>query len=75
MAAEENVLVRLVTARLRELRQANRLTATAVAERVGLPPQNIRRIETGQNVTLKTLARIANALGYDVKVTFVRRRD
>lgn len=71
---EEKVLVRQVTARLRELRRTHGLTSVTVAERLGIPAQNIRRIEYGQNVTLKTLARVAAALGYEVRVTFVPAR-
>lgn len=64
-----------MTARLRDLRLAQGLTTVVVGERLEVPAQNIRRIEAGQNLTLKTLARTAAALGYEVAVTFVQRSD
>lgn len=73
--AEDVAFVRSVTAKLRELRKTDGLTSEQLADRLQIPAQNVRRIERGQNVTLKTLARLAAALGYDVRITFVRRRD
>jgi transcriptional regulator with XRE-family HTH domain len=72
--AEKDAFVRYVTAKLRELRKANGVTGEQLAERLGIAVQNLRRIEAGQNITLATLARVAKALGFQVKVTFVRLR-
>ena len=71
----ESAVVERVAASIRRLRKARGMTGEGLAEAVGIAPQNLRRIEAGQqNLTLRTLARIADALGLDVRVTFVRRR-
>lgn len=75
VADREVALVENVTARIRRLRRAQGLTGEQLAERLGIAAQNLRRLERGQNITLRTLARVADALGFDVRVTFVRRRS
>lgn len=71
----ESAVVERVAASIRRLRKARGMTGEGLAEALGIAPQNLRRIEAGQqNLTLRTLARIADALGLDVRVTFVRRR-
>lgn len=53
-----------VGARLKQLRQARRLTQEALAERAGLSYKFIGEVERGRgNPTLTTLAALANALG------------
>lgn len=75
MAEDPKTFVRYVARRLRQLRKSNGVTGEKLAELLGVPAQNVRRIEAGgQNITVKTLARIAGALGYGVKITFVRRK-
>jgi transcriptional regulator with XRE-family HTH domain len=69
-----DAFVKSFTTKLRELRKANGVTGEQLAERLEVPVQNLRRIEAGQNVTLKTIARIALALGCQVRITFVRLR-
>jgi transcriptional regulator with XRE-family HTH domain len=73
-ARKPRSLARTVTAKLRELRKRDGVTGEALAERLGIAVQNLRRIEAGQNLTLATLERIAKALGFGVKVTFVRSK-
>jgi transcriptional regulator with XRE-family HTH domain len=47
-----------------ELRERAGLTQAEVAERIGTTVSNYQRIEHGlQNVTLETMARVANAIG------------
>ena len=41
-----------------------------MAERLGTATQNVRRIEAGQNITLRTLVRFAQAIGVTVDVVF-----
>ena len=74
MPQRPDAFVKSVTTKLRELRKANGVTGEQLAEKLEIPVQNLRRIEAGQNVTLKTLARIATALGFQVRVSFVRIR-
>ena len=74
MAETPNTFVKNVTTKLRELRKADGVTGEQLAERLGIAVQNLRRVEAGQNITLKTLARIAEALGFKVKVSFTRSR-
>ena len=45
------------------MRKSKGLTQEGVAERLRMAMKNYQRIEYGQNITLKTLARVANALG------------
>lgn len=74
-ADPETALVERVAASIRRLRKARGITGEQLAEKLGIAPQNLRRIEAGQNLTLRTLAKIADALDLDVRVTFVRRRN
>lgn len=73
MTEDQDALAETVTTKLRELRKKSGVTGEELAERLGIPVQNVRRIEAGQNVTLKTLERIARALGYEVTIRFVKR--
>lgn len=60
-------LVHDVGARIAELRKAAGLTQAAFAEALGASVQYASRIELGQeNLTLHSLARIANVLGVRV---------
>jgi transcriptional regulator with XRE-family HTH domain len=52
-----------VAARIAELRAAANLTQAQIAERLGMTLTNYQRIEHGLNITIKTLARIAFAVG------------
>jgi transcriptional regulator with XRE-family HTH domain len=55
--------VRTVTERIAATRRARGVTQEAAAERYGTALKNWQRIEAGQNLTLATLARVANVLG------------
>jgi transcriptional regulator with XRE-family HTH domain len=56
-------LVQTVGQRIKALRQARGLTQDAVAEALGIASKNVQRLEAGrQNLTLKTLAHIADVL-------------
>lgn len=56
-------LVQVVARRIKALRQARGLTQDAVAEALGIASKNVQRLEGGrQNLTLKTLAHIADVL-------------
>jgi transcriptional regulator with XRE-family HTH domain len=56
-------LVELVARRIKALRQARGLTQDAVAEALGIAVKNVQRLEAGrQNMTLKTLAHVADVL-------------
>jgi transcriptional regulator with XRE-family HTH domain len=58
-----DVFVRQVTKRVASARRAKGLTQEDVAERLRLALKNYQRIEYGQNITLKTLFRLARVLG------------
>jgi transcriptional regulator with XRE-family HTH domain len=58
-----DAFVRQVTRRIAAERRARAMTQETVAERLGMAMKNYQRIEYGQNLTLKMLARVANALG------------
>jgi transcriptional regulator with XRE-family HTH domain len=59
-----------ITRALAELRKERGITTEEVAERLGTAVQNVRRIEAGQNITLGTLVRFAQAIGVTVDVVF-----
>lgn len=54
-----------VTRRISEIRREKGITQEELASRLGTATRNVQRIEAGQNVTLHTLAKIANALDVD----------
>jgi transcriptional regulator with XRE-family HTH domain len=55
--------VRFVTQRIAAVRRARGMSQEEAAERYGTALKNWQRIESGQNVTLSTLARVSAALG------------
>jgi transcriptional regulator with XRE-family HTH domain len=61
-----------ITRKLAELRRSEKVTIEQLAERLDSSPQSVQRIEKGQNITLRTLYRIASAMGFTVSITFVR---
>ena len=62
---------RLVGERLRDARKAMGLTQREVAERLGIGPSAVARIETGrENLTIGRLARVAGALGVGLDIQF-----
>lgn len=65
---------RLLGARLRALREEREQTREVAAEKVGIHPIHLARIEYGQsNVTLATLVALARA--YDVELEDLFRRE
>lgn len=76
-AALESARDRLrLSMRLHQLREREGLTQKEVAERAGTKRSVIARLESSgyEKHTLSTLHRVARALGYGVKVEFVRLR-
>ena len=53
-----------------QARLAHGLTQAQVAERLGVAQPAIARIESGRNVSLKTLRRYAGAIGCKLDVSF-----
>jgi transcriptional regulator with XRE-family HTH domain len=70
VAQDPDDLVAEVTARLAELRREGGITQEVLAESLGTAIPNLKRMLRGQNLTLRTLARLAMALGFEVQVTF-----
>lgn len=61
---------------LQSARSAAHLSLADVAERLGASRSWIHQLERdGANLQIATLARLADALGYDVHVTFVARDE
>lgn len=59
---------RRIGRRLRALRERRRMTAKEVAERAGIAPLSLSRIELGRHdVVYRTLGRILAAMGYTLK--------
>ncbi len=64
--AEEQA--RQIGLRIRELRESRGMTSKALAERAGITPQSLSRIELGRHdVVFTTLQRILAAMGYALK--------
>jgi transcriptional regulator with XRE-family HTH domain len=65
-AAEEQA--RRIGQRIRELRRIRKLSSKELAERAGITPQSLSRIEHGRHdVVLTTLQRILAAMGYSLR--------
>lgn len=61
--------------RLAAIRKKAGLTQKKLAARLKVPQQNVARIESGtQNMTIDLTERAADALGYDMIVSFKKRR-
>lgn len=58
--------VRRVGKRIAEVRREKGMTQDQMAEGLQCATKNYQRIEYGQNITIKMLARIANLLGVTV---------
>ena len=56
--------------RVTELREARGWTQQQCAEELGMPLKNLQRIESGANLTIATLVRLANGLEVSVRVLF-----
>jgi transcriptional regulator with XRE-family HTH domain len=56
--------------RVAEVRDAKGWTQQQCAEELGMPLKNLQRIESGANLTIATLVRIANGLKVPVRALF-----
>ncbi|MBX3232557.1 MAG: helix-turn-helix transcriptional regulator [Labilithrix sp.] len=65
-----NAFVARTIRQLVALRKSKGITTERMAELLGTAAQNVRRIEAGQNITLRMLDRIAIALGVEVILSF-----
>jgi transcriptional regulator with XRE-family HTH domain len=64
--------LKLIGARMRELRKDQDLTQEDIAEKADLNPNYYGRIERGEiNVTIETLSKIAQALKVQISTFFV----
>ena len=66
----ENLRLESAVALLKAREDAG-LTQRELAKRVDVPQSTIARIERGNNTSVDTLSKIANALGKKLKVEFV----
>jgi UDP-N-acetylglucosamine 1-carboxyvinyltransferase len=67
-------IIESVAARIAELRRGAGLTQAQVAERLGMTVSNYQRIEHGLlNTSVKTLVRVANAIGVKTVDFFMPR--
>ena len=72
---DEELAQILIEHKIAALRKRKRLTQAALARRSGVSQSMIAQIESGKlnNLTLKTLARTARALGASLKVDLISR--
>lgn len=73
--AHPNSYAAKITRELAALRKAEGITVQEMADRLETTVQNVQRIERGQNITVRTLHRMATALGFEVHVTFERSAE
>jgi len=72
VSENSDVLLRKIGLRILRRRQELGLTQQQIADRLGVSATNITRIEHGeQNVTIRTLVKLADALGMTVVVDLV----
>lgn len=62
-----------VLERICECMETQRVSRAELARRVGTTPQNVTKILRGQNITLRTLAKLVHALGGVPDFRVVRR--
>ena len=76
MRAQQRVVVPAGDERPGQRRDgSSQLTQQELADRVGLERTSITNIESGrQNITESTLRKIAEAMGYEVTLTFRKQR-
>lgn len=61
---------------LKIARKKIKMSQAALSRRCGIPQGDISKIETGKsNPSMKTLRRIADALGMDIVITFREKWD
>jgi transcriptional regulator with XRE-family HTH domain len=65
-------LIARIAQRIVELRREASLTQETFAERLDVTVQYVSKIEVGENLTLRSLASIARALGVPVDALFER---
>lgn len=68
-------LVERVTRQIAEVRREKGLTQAQLAERLGIAVRTFQAIEAGQNLTLHTLERIAEALAVEPEELVLRARE
>ena len=71
----EDVKFKRVAYTIREIRLDKKLTQKELAAKSGIPRTVISRIESGKrNITLETLMNIAESLGEEVEIRFVKKQ-
>src|SRR5271154_3232880 len=75
--AEDELAQILIEHKIANLRKSRGLTQAALAQRSGVSQPMIAQIESGKlnNLTLKTLARTARALGASLKIDLISRSE
>ncbi|OJW78448.1 helix-turn-helix transcriptional regulator [Spirosoma sp. 48-14] len=57
---------------IKKLRKSKKLTQASLAQQLGIDPSTYAQFEAGRtNMTLATINRIADALGYKLQVSFI----
>lgn len=60
---------------IKQLRKLKSLTQAQMAELIGVKTATYTHFETGRtNMTLATINKIADALGYDLQVSFILKK-
>jgi ribosome-binding protein aMBF1 (putative translation factor) len=73
-AVEELYLTESIGEALRAAREAQKLSGTKLAQRLGIGRSRISQLERkDHDLALHTLYRVLDALGYDLELTFIPR--
>ncbi|TLF42509.1 helix-turn-helix domain-containing protein [Lacticaseibacillus zeae] len=54
-----------------QAREVAGLTQRAIASKAGIPQATVARVERGDNTSIETLGKIANALGKHIKLSLI----
>jgi len=72
---KDNVKYMHVAYTIKEIRLSKKLTQQQLAVKAGIPRSVISRIESGKrNLTLETLMNIADSMGEEVEIRFVKKQ-
>jgi DNA-binding XRE family transcriptional regulator len=72
---DEDVKFKRIAYKIREIRDDEGLTQEELAKKAKVPRSMIANIESGKrNTTIKTLMNIAESIGSEVEITFVKKK-
>jgi transcriptional regulator with XRE-family HTH domain len=71
---DPDVVIRAIGRRIAEVRRERGLTQEAFSEVVGVSEKYVQRVESGANLSIRSLVRFANALDVPIAALVVTQR-